>query len=107
MGGALTDIERAALEYIETRASASDLRFSFMLEPGDLLSMSNYAVLHGRTAFEDWPEPERRRQLRRLWINLYDGRPQAANFTGRFNTGHRGGAVIHDHTDEPLLAANA
>ena len=26
-------------------------------------------MLHSRDAFEDWPEPERKRHLYRLWIN--------------------------------------
>ena len=104
-GGELSALERDALAYIERSASRPEACLSFMLEPGDLLLMSNYTVLHGRTAFDDWPEPDRKRLLLRLWLNLHQGRPLAADFTGRFNTGHRGGAVIHDHTDETLLAA--
>jgi hypothetical protein len=104
-GGELSALERAALDYIETRAAQPDLRASFMLQPGDLLMMNNYSILHGRTAFRDWEEPDRTRLLLRLWLNLHDGRPLAPEFTGRFNTGHRGGAVIHNHTDATLLAA--
>ena len=104
-GGQLSDLERAALDYIEERAMRSDLRFDFMLEPGDVLMMNNYAILHARTGFEDWDATEERRLLLRLWLNLHNGRPLAENFTGRFNTGHRGGAVIHSHTDEDLLSA--
>jgi len=105
MGGTLSPLERAALAYIDERAMEPDIRFEFMLEPGDILMMNNYTVLHARTAFEDWETPERQRLLLRLWLNLYAGRPLADNFTGRFNTGHRGGAVIHNHTDADLLAA--
>ena len=105
IGGTLSSLEREALAYIEERAMAPDIRFEFMLEPGDILMMNNYTVLHARTAFEDWETPERQRLLLRLWLNLYSGRPLAENFTGRFNTGHRGGAVIHNHTDADLLAA--
>lgn len=105
MGGELTPMERAALDYIETRAMQPDIRFEFMLEPGDILMMNNYTVLHARTAFEDWDEPERKRLLLRLWLNLHEGRRLADNFTGRFNTGHRGGAVIHDHSDADLISA--
>lgn len=104
-GGVLSSLEQAALDYIEDRAMQSDLRFDFMLEPGDILMMNNYAILHARTAFEDWEAENQRRLLLRLWLNLRHGRPLAENFTGRFNTGHRGGAVIHDHSDADLLAA--
>ena len=105
MGGTLSSLEREALAYIDERAMEPDLRFEFLLEPGDILMMNNYTVLHARTAFEDWETPESQRLLLRLWLNLYSVRPLAENFTGRFNTGHRGGAVIHNHTDADLLAA--
>ena len=44
-------------------------------EPGDILFLNNYTALHTRTAFEDWPEPERRRVLWRLWLRIPDFRP--------------------------------
>ncbi|MGB0551056.1 MAG: TauD/TfdA family dioxygenase [Alphaproteobacteria bacterium] len=105
IGGTLSSLERDALPYIEEPAMAPNIRFEFMLEPGDILMMNNYTVLHARTPFEDWETPERQRLLLRLWLNLCSGRPFAENFTGRFNTRHRGGAVIHNHTDADLLAA--
>lgn len=106
MGGSLSPLERDALDYIETRAMQPDLRFDFMLQPGDILMMNNYAVLHARTAFEDWGPFARKRLLLRLWLNLHQGRALAPDFTGRFNTGHRGGAVIHDRSDADLLATD-
>jgi alpha-ketoglutarate-dependent taurine dioxygenase len=105
MGGALSTLERAALDYIEERAMQPDLRFEFMLEPGDIVMMNNFSVLHARTAFEDWDDPARNRLLLRLWLNLHEGRALAANVTGRFNTGQRGGAVVHKHSDADLLTA--
>ena len=30
--------------------------------------------LHSRTKFEDWPEPERRRHLIRLWMRVEEGK---------------------------------
>jgi len=105
IGGTLSSLERDALPYIEERAMAPNIRFEFMREPGDILMMNNYTVLHARTAFEDWETTERQLLLLRLWLNLCSGRPFAENSTGRFNTGQRGGAVIHNHTDADLLAA--
>jgi len=40
------------------------------LEPGDMQFISNCTIVHARTGFEDWPEPERRRHLLRLWLSL-------------------------------------
>ncbi len=39
------------------------------VRPGDINILHNHVVLHSRDAFEDWPEPERKRHLYRLWIN--------------------------------------
>jgi hypothetical protein len=35
--------------------------------------VSNYAVLHDRTAWEDHPEPDRKRLLLRVWLTLPHG----------------------------------
>lgn len=105
MGGTLTDLEREIFAFIESCAARPDRHLSFKLEPGDMLMMNNYTVFHGRSGFEDWPEPDRKRLLLRLWLNLHEGRALAPRFTGRFNTGDRGGAVVQNHTDEILVAA--
>jgi hypothetical protein len=38
------------------------------LREGDLQFLNNHVVLHSRTAYEDHPEPHRRRHLFRLWL---------------------------------------
>jgi hypothetical protein len=42
-----------------------------MLERGDMQFINNYTTLHARTAFEDYPEPERRRLMVRLWLRSF------------------------------------
>jgi hypothetical protein len=32
-------------------------------------------TLHSRTGFDDWPEPERKRHLLRLWLSTKGERP--------------------------------
>jgi alpha-ketoglutarate-dependent taurine dioxygenase len=49
-------------------------RRDFMFEPGQIQIVDNRRLGHRRTAFTDWPEPERRRHLVRLWIRNA-GRP--------------------------------
>ena len=44
-------------------------------QPGDVQWLLNYAALHSRTSFTDFPEPERRRHLLRLWLKRDVGRP--------------------------------
>jgi hypothetical protein len=48
--------------------------------PGDIQWLSNYAALHARTSFADWPEPQRRRHLLRLWLSSKGKRPLVTGF---------------------------
>ncbi|MCX4792406.1 MULTISPECIES: TauD/TfdA family dioxygenase [unclassified Streptomyces] len=49
----------------------NDPRFVFAMDlhAGDMQFLNNHVVLHSRTAYEDHPEPERRRDLIRLWLD--------------------------------------
>jgi hypothetical protein len=56
----------------------------------------NHQVLHSRTDFEDWPEPERKRHLLRLWIAPAGARPLPECFAPRYGSvtpGARGGII--------------
>jgi hypothetical protein len=48
--------------------------------PGDIQWLSNYAALHGRTSFTDYPEPQRCRHLLRLWLSSKTDRPLVPGF---------------------------
>ena len=54
----------AVLDVFEDEALSAD----FDLEPGQMQFVDNRALGHSRTAFEDFPESERRRHLVRLWL---------------------------------------
>jgi TfdA family taurine catabolism dioxygenase TauD len=54
----------AMLDIFEDESLSAD----FDLEPGHVQFVDNRALGHSRTAFEDHPEPERRRHLVRLWL---------------------------------------
>src|SRR5215831_15220212 len=45
-----------------------ELSINFDLEPGQMQFVHNRALGHSRTAFVDYPEPDRRRHLVRLWM---------------------------------------
>jgi hypothetical protein len=62
------------ITYEEGMAIAMDFR------PGDIQWLSNYSALHARTSFEDWPEPQRKRHLLRLWLSRDAGRPVVDDF---------------------------
>ena len=67
---ALSDEERELLDLYEEIASSPELRLDVQFEPGDIQLLSNHVVVHARLAYEDYPEPERRRHLLRLWLSL-------------------------------------
>jgi hypothetical protein len=49
-----------------------DPRFSVTMDlrPGDIQFLNNRIILHSRTAYEDHLEPEKRRDLIRLWLDV-------------------------------------
>jgi len=66
------------------------------LRPGDMQFLHNHTCLHDRTAFVDWPEPERKRHLLRLWLAAPDARPLPPVFAARYGStaiGDRGGII--------------
>ena len=67
--------DRAVLDLYNEIADSRDMYLDMDLEPGDVQLLSNHTVLHARTAYEDYPEPERKRHLLRLWISLPMGAP--------------------------------
>lgn len=60
---------------------ARRVHFDMDFRPGDIQILHNHVMLHTRTAFEDWPEPERKRHLMRLWLaEDSGGRPVVPGF---------------------------
>ena len=88
------DIE--ALDMFDDLANDADLRLDMQLRPGDMQFVHNHTILHDRTAFEDWPEPERKRHLLRLWLAAPGARPLPPVYAERYGTltiGDRGGII--------------
>jgi alpha-ketoglutarate-dependent taurine dioxygenase len=67
-GVALDPEGAAALEAFEGILNAPGLAARFHFEPGQMQLIDNRALGHKRSAFHDWPEPERKRLLVRLWL---------------------------------------
>jgi hypothetical protein len=68
-GVPLTDEDVAAFNLFDEVAKAPENRLSFFLERGDMIVINNYTVMHARTQFQNFPEPERQRRLVRLWLD--------------------------------------
>lgn len=62
--------DRELLDTYDAIAADPAIHLDMELEPGDVQLLSNHTQIHARTAYEDWPEPERRRHLLRLWLSL-------------------------------------
>lgn len=81
-GVPLTDQDIAAFNLFDQIAKAPENRLSFYLERGEMIVINNYTVLHARSEFTNYPEPERQRRLIRLWLDAPGFRdvPKEFNF---------------------------
>ncbi len=96
LGRSLTEEEQEAVETVERLALDPRFRLDMDFRPGDIQWLNNHAILHGRAGYRDANDPERRRLLLRLWMNIPDGRPLAPAFADRLNTGPRGGVYARE-----------
>jgi len=93
----LTDADIAALDAFDALCNDTDLVLTMRLAPGDMQFVHNHVLLHDRTGFEDWPEPQRRRHLLRLWLAPPDARELPPWFAARYGSlaiGDRGGVTV-------------
>ncbi|MBS0521821.1 MAG: TauD/TfdA family dioxygenase [Proteobacteria bacterium] len=94
----LTPQQVEALDMFDALANDPKLHMFAEFRPGDVQFVHNHTLLHDRTGFEDWPEPERRRHLLRLWLAANDARPLPEVFAQRYGSvtvGNRGGIIVH------------
>ncbi len=92
----LTEQDMAALAMFDALAEDPELRLDMAFQPGDMQFVHNHTILHDRTAFEDWSEPERRRHLLRLWLAAPGARPLPPAYAERYGSveiGDRGGII--------------
>jgi alpha-ketoglutarate-dependent taurine dioxygenase len=65
---------RAAIDALVKASERQGLGKTFQFERGQIQIVNNKRLGHRRTSFRDWPEPERRRHLVRIWLRE-SGRP--------------------------------
>jgi TfdA family taurine catabolism dioxygenase TauD len=68
-----TQAQKEAIALYRTTVEACAVDMDF--QPGDIQFLNNFVTLHTRREFEDWPEPERKRHLLRLWLSDPSSRP--------------------------------
>jgi hypothetical protein len=89
--------QQEALDLLDALADDPALHLRMEFLPGDVQLVHNHTLLHDRTAFEDWPEPGRKRHLLRLWLAPPNARPLPPVFAERYGSvtpGDRGGVAI-------------
>lgn len=64
----LTEAQRQAIDLIDATAADPAIHLDMDFRAGDVQLLKNSVILHARTEFEDFPEPERKRYLLRLWL---------------------------------------
>jgi hypothetical protein len=69
----LTPVQLEAIDFYQ--AVSGELAVDIDFEPGDISYVLNHVALHARSKYEDWPEPERKRHLLRLWLDIDGARP--------------------------------
>jgi hypothetical protein len=95
-GRPFSTLERQALDFLREVSLREENGIRFFMQPGDIQMVSNHSVFHSREQFQDHDQPEKRRCLYRLWVNLANGRALEPRFADRYNTGPRGGVAIGD-----------
>jgi Taurine catabolism dioxygenase TauD, TfdA family len=103
----LTDEDFAALDMLAELAGDPELRLDMNFMPGDVQFLHNHTILHARSAYEDWPEVERKRHLLRLWLAPPGARPLPQVFAecyGKITVGDRGGIICEGTTLHAPLA---
>src|SRR3546814_12223791 len=79
----LTPEDVEALDYFDSLANDPELRLDMEFKPGDMQFLHNHTLLHDRTAYVDWDEPEKKRHLLRLWLAAPNGRELPAAYAAR------------------------
>ncbi len=74
----LTEKQLEAHAFFESLCE--EFHLGVVFEPGDMPVLSSHVTLHARTAFEDWPEVERRRHLWRMWLKADGFHPRCPFF---------------------------
>ena len=68
-----TQLQKEAVAFYRATVDACAVDMDF--QPGDIQLLNNFVTLHTRREYEDWPEPERKRHLLRLWLSDPSSRP--------------------------------
>ena len=105
----LSEQQIEALDLIDELVEDPGIHLDMDFLPGDIQMVCNHGLFHSRTAFEDHPEPYRRRHLLRLWLACEDG-PELPDwllnsYEGKTKNGRPNGIVVPGVAFEAPLEA--
>jgi len=105
----LTARQEEALDFLDTLAGDPSIHLDMTFEPGDIQLVCNHSTMHSRTAYEDFPEAERRRHLLRLWLACEDGpglpERMTSSYEGATRNGRPNGILVPGVSLKAPLAA--
>jgi len=81
---AMSNQQLEALDFLDQVTRDEKFRLNLAFERGDIQFVHNHLILHARTDYKDWPEPERKRHLVRLWLSMSDGLDLPDQFRERY-----------------------
>lgn len=68
----LSDDQIALLDMLENVPFEQGVALDMEFREGDMQFLKNSVVLHARTEYEDWDDPDEKRHLLRLWLSAPD-----------------------------------
>ena len=104
-----TPEETEFLDLVDQIANEPGFACRWTSGPATSSSSANYTTFHSRTAYEDHPDPARKRHLLRLWLTLHEGRRIPDDFGRGLQAGSagRGGIAPVPGVAEPLAGTYA
>lgn len=90
----LTPLQKEAIDLL--MATAEELCFEMVLEPGDIQFINSHITYHGRTEFTDDPANRKDRLLLRLWLSMPNCRALPVGHEvlwGNIEAGERRGGI--------------
>lgn len=106
----LSDAQLETMDAMDEILRRPEVMLTMRFEPGDLLVFANHAMLHSRTDYEDFDEPDRKRLLWRLWLAPPDSPllPESwRDFFRRIDPGTVRGGIRGHHHDAACQAFDA
>ena len=86
----LNSAQRQAIDFLDEICERSELQLRFTMKRGEILLLNNWILLHRRTAFEDFSDPDHKRHLLRVWLSMPNSRPIDPSFAENFGSTEAG-----------------